>query len=59
MQARVRVLAATAPGLLPRLATSCGETKVTAFDPCTCEYMDFGADCSLLLGSAMGPRCAC
>ena len=57
--ARVRVLAATAPGLLPRLATGCGEAIVTAFDPCTCEYMDFGADCWLLLGSAMGPRCAC
>ena len=38
MGARVRVLAATAPGLLPRLATSCGETKVTAFDPRTREY---------------------
>ena len=32
-------------GLLPRPATSCGETKVTAFDPCTCEYMDFDAGC--------------
>ena len=29
----VRVLAATAPGLLPRLATGCGEATVTAFDP--------------------------
>ena len=57
--ARVRVLAATAPGLLPHLATGCGEAIVTAFDPCTCGYMDFGADCWLLLGSAMGPRCAC
>ena len=59
MRARVRVLAATAPGLLPRLATSCGETKVTAFDPRTREYTGFGAGCWLLLGSAMGPRCAC
>ena len=57
--ARVRVLAAMAPGLLPRLATSCGETKVTAFDPRTREYTGFGAGCWLLLGSAMGPRCAC
>ena len=55
----VRVLAATAPGLLPRLATSCGETKVTAFDPRTREYTGFGAGWWLLLGSAMGPRCAC
>ena len=31
--ARVRVLAATAPGLLPRLATGCGEGIVTAFGP--------------------------
>jgi hypothetical protein len=58
VRARVRVLAATAPGLLPRLATSCGETKVTAFDPRTREYTGFGAGCWLLLGSAMGPRCA-
>ena len=57
--ARVRVLAATAPGLLPRLATGCGEAIVTAFDPRTREYMGFGAGCWLLLGSAMGPRCAC
>ena len=59
MRARVRVLAATAPGLLPRLAKSCGETKVTAFDPRTREYMGFGSGCRLLLGGAMGPRCAC
>ena len=59
MRARVRVLAATAPGLLPRLATSCGETKVTAFDPRTREYTGFGVGCWLPLGSAMGPRCAC
>ena len=31
--ARVRALAATASGLLPRLATGCGEAIVTAFDP--------------------------
>ena len=55
----VSALAATAPGLLPRLATSCGETKVTAFDPRTREYTGFGAGCWLLLGSAMGPGCAC
>ena len=36
--ARVRVLAATAPGILPRLATGCGEAIVTAFDPRTREY---------------------
>ena len=54
MRARVRVLAATAPGLLPRLATGCGEAIVTAFGPCTCEYMDFGADCWLLLGVPWG-----
>ena len=59
MGARVRVLAATAPGLLPHLATGCGEAIVTAFDPSTCEYMDFGAGCWLLLGSAIGPWCAC
>ena len=59
VRARVRVLAATAPGLLPRLATSCGETKVTAFDPRTREYTGFGAGCWLLLGGAMGPSCAC
>ena len=58
MGVRVRVLAATAPGLLTHLATGCGEAIVTAFDPCS-EYMDFGAGCWLLLGSAMGPRCAC
>ena len=39
MRAPVRVLAATAPGLLPHLATGCGEAIVTAFDPHTCEYM--------------------
>ena len=55
----VRVLAATAPGLLPHLATGCGEAIVTAFDPCTYEHMDFGAGCWVLLGSAMGSRCAC
>ena len=38
MGARVRVLAATAPGLLPRLATGCGEAIVMAFDPRTREY---------------------
>jgi hypothetical protein len=37
--ARVRVLAATAPGILPRLATGCSEAIVTAFDPRTREYM--------------------
>ena len=56
---RVRVLAATAPGLLPHLATACGEAIVTAFDPRTREYTGFGAGCWLLLGSAMGPRCVC
>ena len=59
MGARVRVLAATAPGLLQRLATGCGETIVAAFDPRTREYMGFEAGCWLLMGSAMGPRCAC
>ena len=59
MGARVRVLVATAPGLLPHLATGCGEATVMAFDPCTCECMDIGAGCWLLLGGAMGPRCAC
>ena len=59
MEARVRVLASTAPGLLPRLATGCDETVVTAFDPRAREYTGFGAGCRLLLGSAMGPRCAC
>ena len=53
MRARVRDLAATAPGLLPRLATSCGETKVTAFDPRTREYTGFGAGCLLLLGLSL------
>ena len=48
-----------APGLLPRLATGCSKAIVTAFDPRTREYTGFGADCWLLLGSAMGPRCAC
>ena len=57
--ARVRVLAATAPGLVPRLAKGCGEATVTAVDPRTREYTGFGAGCWLLLGSAMGPRCAC
>ena len=57
--ARVRAPAATAPGLLPHLATGCGEAITTAFDPCTYEYMDFGAGCWMLLGSAMGSRCAC
>ena len=55
----VGVLAATAPGLLPRLATGCGEAIVTAFDPRTREYKGFGAGCWFLSGSAMGPRCAC
>ena len=36
--ARVRVLAATAPWVLPRLATDFGEAIVTAFDPRTLEY---------------------
>jgi hypothetical protein len=36
--ARVRVLAATAPRISPRLATGCGEAIVTAFDPRTREY---------------------
>jgi hypothetical protein len=36
--ARVRVLAATAPGFLPRLAVSCGEAIVVAFDSHTFEY---------------------
>jgi hypothetical protein len=35
---RVRVLAATALGILPRLATGCGEAIKTAFDPRTREY---------------------
>jgi len=30
------------------VATGCGEAIVTAFGPCTCEYMDFGAGCWLL-----------
>ena len=45
--------------MLPHLATGCGDAIVTAFGPCTREYMGFGAGCWLLLGSAMGPRCAC
>ena len=36
--ARVRVLAATAPGLLPRLAMGCDEAIVTALDPRTRKY---------------------
>jgi len=36
--ARVRVLAATAPGIMPRHATGCGEAIVTAFEPRTREY---------------------
>ena len=59
MGARVRVLAATAPRLLPHLAKGCGEAIVTAFDPRTREYTGFGAGCSLLVRSAMGPGCAC
>ena len=39
MGARVRVLAAAAPGLLPRLATGCGNAIVMAFDPRMREYM--------------------
>ena len=54
-----RVFATTAPGLLPRPATGCGETIVTAFDPRTREYTGFGAGCWLPLGSVMGPVCAC
>ena len=34
----VRVLPATAPGYLPRLAEGCGEGHVTAFDPIKREY---------------------
>ena len=34
---RARVLAATEPGIFPRLATGCGEAIVTAFDPRTRE----------------------
>ena len=48
-----------APGLLPRLATGCGEAIVAAFKPFKREYTGFGAGCWLLLGSAMGPGCAC
>ena len=59
MGARVSVLAATAPGLLPHLATGCGEAIVAVFVPRTREYTGFGAGCWLLLGSAMGPGCAC
>jgi hypothetical protein len=36
--ARLRVLAAMAPGISPRIATGCGEAIVTAFDPRTREY---------------------
>ena len=36
--ARVRVHAATAPVLLPRLATGCGEGSVSVFGPRTREY---------------------
>ena len=59
--ARVRVLTATAtaPGLLPHLATGYGEAIVTAFDPRTREYAGFGMGCWFLLGDAMGPGCAC
>ena len=59
MGARVRVLAATAPGLLTHLATGCDEAIVTAFGPCTCEYMDFRSGCRLPVRSAMWPRRAC
>ena len=47
VRARVRVLAVTAPGLLPPLATSCGEAKVTAFNPRTREYKGSGVGCWL------------
>ena len=57
--ARVRVLAATAPGLLPRLATGCGVTIVMAFDTRTRECTGSGAGCWVILGSAMESRCAC
>ena len=59
MGARVRVLAATAPGLVPHLATGCGEAIVTASDPRARKYTCFGAGCRLLLGGVMGPGCAC
>ena len=49
MGARVRVLAATAPGLLLRLATGCGGAIATAFDPRTHEYTGFGAGFWLLV----------
>jgi len=51
--------ASRAPGLLPRLATGCGEAIVTASSPRTREYTGFGADCWLLLGSAIRLRCMC
>ena len=35
---RVRVLACTSPGKLPRLATSCGEAVVVSFDEVSREY---------------------
>ena len=51
--------ASRAPGLLPRLATNCGEAIVTAFDPRTREYTGSESGCWLLLRSAKGPRCTC
>ena len=35
---RVRVLACTSPGMLPRLATSCGDAVVVSFDEESREY---------------------
>ena len=41
------------------LLAGSGEAIVTAFGPSTREYMGFGSGCWVLLGSAIGPRCAC
>ena len=54
VRARVRVLAATAPGLLPRLVTGCGEAIVTAFDPRTREYMGLRSGLLVALGEGHG-----
>ena len=50
MGAWVRVLAATAPGLLPHLATGCGEAIATSFDLHTREYMGLRSGLLVALG---------
>ena len=54
MGGRVRVLAATAPGLLPNLATGCGEANVTAFGLRTREYMGLRSGLLVALGECHG-----